>query len=63
GGVVYAWRTPARWNAETAPWPTGRHDVRRSASLSVQSGVVGALQLQSDYFVYLPAVSRGYCGF
>lgn len=63
GGVVYAWRTPARWNAETAPWPTGRHDVRRSASLPVQSGTVSVRQLQSDYFVYLPVVSRGYCGF
>src|SRR5262249_46897112 len=34
GGNVYAWRTSAAWNPAAMPWPTGRHDLARAASIA-----------------------------
>ena len=63
GGVVYVWRTPATWNAQAAPWPTGRRDISRSARAPARVSAVGAQPLLLDNFVYLPLASRNACGY
>jgi hypothetical protein len=56
GGNLYAWSTPALANG-TAPWPTGRHDLARTASAPPAAHASATVaQTAADYTVYLPMV-------
>jgi hypothetical protein len=62
GGTLYVWDLPAAYREERMPWPTSRHDNRRSAFMSGPIGVLAASTPgAASNAIYLPVVMKNAC--
>lgn len=60
-GTLYAWDLSAPYNASLTPWPTGRHDIRRSGSFSslVEITNMSTQFSMGAHNLFLPSISTG----
>ena len=51
-GQILVWDTPTQYNSQRIPWPTGRHDIQRSATYKTLN------PLEASYKVAAPMVAE-----